>query len=135
MKILYLSPNALSDLANYCETSLLNYVLNDFTKNNKIVERKHDYGKPSKWWIVTENYITIPSTDYRRKMAVLLSFAHIGGFVEIEDESKNESEIAYGDVQVMQMLKKKKILSPEDEEYFLNAFWNFNHGSIVKFSL
>ncbi len=127
MDILYITPRAAHQLTAYCESNLLIEVTEHFAKNAVIIAKDND-SRPSKWWNITD-YIKDNSIEYRKKMAVILSFAAIGGFVTIGDMTK------MGDVEVLNMLRDTKNISEEDFDYFIEAFYNFSHGNGVKFTL
>lgn len=125
MDILYLSPQASHELTQYCESELLLSVLEHFANNGKIVEMKNEE-QPSRWWIITD-YITNNTIDYRNKLSVILSLARIGGIIQIN----NRQEV--GDVNVLSMLKELAYISEDDFNYFVEAFFNFSQGKVVKF--
>lgn len=125
MDILYLSPQASHELTQYCESELLLSVLEHFANNGKIVEMKNEE-QPSRWWIITD-YITNNTIDYRNKLSVILSLARIGGIIQIN----NRQEV--GDVNVLSMLKELAYISEDDYNYFVEAFFNFSQGKVVKF--
>ncbi len=127
MDILYITPRAAHQLTAYCESDLLIEVTEHFAKNAVIIAKDND-SKPSKWWNITD-YINDDSIGCRKKLAVILSFAAIGGFVTIGDMTK------MGDVEVLNMLKDTKNISEDDFDYFIEAFYNFSHGNGVKFTL
>lgn len=125
MDILYLSPQASHELTQYCESELILFVLEHFSINGKIIEKKDDE-QPSRWWIITD-YITNKTIDYRNKLSVILSFARIGGIIQIN----NRQEV--GDVNVLCMLKELAYITEDDFDYFVEAFFNFSRGKGVKF--
>ena len=125
MDILYLSPKASHELTQYCESELILFVLEHFSINGKIIEKKDDE-QPSRWWIITD-YITNKTIDYRNKLSVILSFARIGGIIQIN----NRQEV--GDVNVLCMLKELAYITEDDFDYFVEAFFNFSRGKGVKF--
>jgi len=126
MDILYITPSAAHELTNYCESDLLIEVTEHFAKNAVIIAKDNN-SRPSKWWDITD-YIKDDSIAYRKKMAVILSFAAIGGFVTIGNMTK------MGDVEVLNMLRDTKNISDEDFDYFIDAFYNFSKGNGVKFT-
>lgn len=126
MDILYITPSAARELTNYCESDLLIEVTEHFAKNAVIIA-KDNSSKPSKWWDIT-NYIKDDSIAYRKKISVILSFAAIGGFITIGNETK------MGDVEVLNMLRDTKNISDEDFDFFVDAFYNFSKGIGVKFT-
>ena len=125
MDILYLSPQASHELTQYCESELILFVLEHFSINGKIIEKKDDE-QPSRWWIITD-YITDKTIDYRKKLSVILSLARIGGIIQIN----NRQEV--GDVNVLCMLKELAYITEDDFDYFVEAFFNFSRGKGVKF--
>lgn len=125
MDILYLSPKASHELTQYCESELILFVLEHFSINGKIIEKKDDE-QPSRWWIITD-YITNKTINYRNKLSVILSFARIGGIIQIN----NRQEV--GDVNVLCMLKELAYITEDDFDYFVEAFFNFSQGKGVKF--
>ena len=125
MDILYLSPQASHELTQYCENELILFVLEHFSINGKIIEKKDDE-QPSRWWIITD-YITNKTIDYRNKLSVILSLARIGGIIQIN----NRKEV--GDVNVLCMLKELAYISEDDFDYFIDGFFNFSQGKGVKF--
>ena len=118
MDILYITPRAAHQLTAYCESNLLIEVTEHFAKNAVIIAKDND-SRPSKWWDITD-YIKDDSIAYRNKMAVILSFAAIGGFVTIGNMTK------MGDVEVLNMLRDTQNISEEDFDYFIEAFYNFH---------
>ena len=126
MDILYITPSAAHELTNYCESDLLIEVTEHFARNALIIAKDNN-SRPSKWWNITD-YIKDDSIAFRKKMAVILSFAAIGGFVTIEDITR------MGDVEVLNMLRDTKNISDEDFDYFINAFYNFSNGNGAKFT-
>lgn len=125
MDILYLSPQASHELTQYCESELILFVLEHFSINGKIIEKKDDE-QPSRWWIITD-YITNKTIDYRNKLSVILSFARIGGIIQINNRQE------FGDVNVLCMLKELAYITEDDFDYFVEAFFNFSRGKGVKF--
>lgn len=125
MDILYLSPKASHELTQYCESELILFVLEHFSINGKIIEKKDDE-QPSRWWIITD-YITNKTIDYRNKLSVILSFARIGGIIQINNRQE------FGDVNVLCMLKELAYITEDDFDYFVEAFFNFSQGKGVKF--
>ena len=126
MDILYITPSAAHELTNYCDSDLLIEVTEHFARNALIIAKDND-SRPPKWWNITD-YIKDDSIAFRKKMAVILSFAAIGGFVTIEDMTK------MGDVEVLNMLRDTKNISDEDFDFFIDAFYNFSKGNGVKFT-
>ena len=126
MDLLYITPSSAHELTNYCESNLLNEVMEDFLKNAEIIVKDNN-SNPSRWWIITD-YITDDTIPYRKKMSVVLSFAAIGGFITIGDATK------IGDVEVLNMLKETNNISEEDYDYFIEAFYNFSQGNGIKFA-
>ena len=127
MDILYITPRAAHELTIYCESALLIEVTEQFAKNAVIIAKDND-SKPSKWWNITD-FIDDDSIPNRKKLSVILSFAAIGGFVTIGNNTK------MGNVDVLNMLREAKKISEEDFNYFNDAFYNFSHGCGVRFSL
>jgi len=126
MDILYISPKTEKELTQYCESNLLIAVIAHFANNGKII-KKGDDEHPNRWWIITD-YISNHTIESRKKLAVILSFASIGGFVQIGDRQE------LGDVNVLCMLKELHYISDADFDYFVEAFFNFSQGKGVKFS-
>lgn len=127
MDILYISPSTSQELTRYCDDNLIAEVTGHFAKNAKVMEKDNNT-HPSRWWVVTD-YITDETTEFRKKASVILSFAAIGGFVQIGDR------IEQGDVNVLNMLRDTKNISDEDFDFFVDAFYNFSHGNGVKFTV
>ena len=127
MDILYLSEKASIELTQYCENDLILKVLEHFAMKAKIIPQDNG-SRPSRWWIITD-YLNDNTIDYRKKIAVILSFAAIGGFVQIGER------IEHGDVNVLNMLRDIKKISETDFDYFITAFYNFSQGNGVKFSI
>lgn len=126
MDILYISPKVARELTNYCESNLLLEVTEHFSQNAKVIEKDNN-SHPSRWWVITD-YINDESIDYRKKMSVILSFAAIGGFVQIGDRMEQ------GDINVLNMLRDTNNISEVDFDYFVEAFYNFSHNNGVKFT-
>lgn len=126
MDTLYISPSAEYELTKYCESNLLVEVMEHFAANAVIITRDSD-SQPSRWWVITD-YIKDNTIDCRKKLSVILSFAAIGGFVQIGDR------MAVGDVNVLCMLKETSNISEENFDFFIDAFFNFSQGNGVKFS-
>ena len=126
MDLLYITPSSAHELTDYCESNLLNEVMEDFLKNAEIIVKDNN-SKPSMWWIITD-YISDDTIPYRKKMSVVLSFAAIGGFITIGDVTK------IGDVEVLNLLKETNNISEEDYDYFIEAFYNFSQGNGIKFA-
>lgn len=128
MDILYISPKTETELTRYCETELLIAVLEHFANNGKVIEKMDDDIPNRERWIIT-GYILDHTIDSRKKLAVILSFASIGGnIVQIGDRQE------IGDVNVLCMLKELYYISEEDFDYFVEAFYNFSHGNGAKFT-
>ena len=127
MDLLYISPQVAKELTNYCDGNLLKEVTEHFARNAKVYE-KDSNSHPSRWWVITD-YINDNTIDYRKKMAVILSFAAIGGFITIGDKTD------MGDVNVLNILKSAKNISDSDYDYFIKAFYDFSQGKGVKFTL
>lgn len=127
MDLLYISPQAAKELTNYCDGNLLKEVTEHFARNAKVYEKDNN-SHPSRWWVITD-YINDNTIDYRKKMAVILSFAAIGGFITIGDKTD------MGDVNVLNILKSAKNISDSDYDYFIKAFYDFSQGKGVKFTL
>lgn len=126
MDILYISPQTARELTMYCESDLLIEVMGHFAQNAKVIEKDNET-HPSRWWIVTD-YISNQTIESRKKLAVILSFARIGGFVQIGERQE------LGDVNVLCMLRDLHYISDADFDYFVEAFFNFSQGNGVKFS-
>lgn len=126
MDILYISPQTGAELTQYCESDLLVEVMEHFANNGRVI-KKNNGETPSRWWIITD-YISNHTIDNRKKLAVILSFAGIGGIVQIGDRQE------IGDVNVLCMLKDLYYIADEDFNYFVEAFYNFSQGNGVKFS-
>ena len=126
MDILYISPYTKDKLLEVCETKLVEKVIDHFQQVGKIVETEDNFEPSSRSWIITD-YVSNDTINSRNKIAVILSFARIGGIVQIN----NRQEL--GDVNVLCMLKD--YISEEDFDYFVEAFYNFSRGNGVKFSL
>ena len=126
MDILYISFDTYQKVSIYCEESLINEVLNHFATVGEIKKRKNDE-HPNRWWIITD-YISNISIDNRKKLSVILSFAAIGGFIQIGDKCQ------MGNVPVLNMLKELSHISENDYDYFIDAFYNFSQGKGTKFS-
>lgn len=126
MDVLYISPKTGTELTRYCESELLIEVMEHFANNGEVIE-KNDGETPSRWWIITD-YISNYTIDNRKKFSVILSFARIGGVVQIGDRQE------VGDVNVLCMLKELYYISDNDFDYFIEAFCNFSQGNGVKFS-
>lgn len=127
MDILYISQTAESELAQYCENNLIAEVKADFTKN-AIIITKDNNSRPSRWWGVTD-YINDETIEFRKKISVILSFAAIGGFVQIGERMEQ------GDVNVLNMLRDSDKISEEDFDFFIEAFYNFSQGNGVRFTI
>lgn len=127
MDILYISQTAESELAQYCENNLIAEVKADFTKN-AIIITKDNNSRPSRWWVVTD-YINDETIEFRKKISVILSFAAIGGFVQIGERMEQ------GDVNVLNMLRDSDKISEEDFDFFIEAFYNFSQGNGVRFTI
>ena len=126
MDILYISPKTRTELLQFCESNLLITVLEHFSNNGNIIEKK-DYEHPNRWWIITD-YISNHTIESRKKLSVILSFAHIGGFVQIGERQE------FGDVNVLCILRELHYISDVDFDYFVEAFFNFNRGNGMKLS-
>ena len=127
MDILYISPTVASELGHYCESSLLIEVMEHFAKN-AIIITKDNNSRPSRWWVVTD-YINDETIEFRKKISVILSFAAIGGFVQIGERMEQ------GDVNVLNMLRDSDKISEEDFDFFIEAFYNFSQGNGVRFTI
>lgn len=125
MDTLYISPETIKELAEYCEDNLIFEVFEDFKKKGQIIE-KNDEEHPSKSWIITD-FIVDNTIESRKKLSVILSFAAIGGFIQIGDR------IEFGDVNTLCMLKETKNISDEELDFFVETFYNFAHGNGIKF--
>lgn len=125
MDILYISQQAKKDLEQYCNQELIDFVIDHFGKNDKIIEKK-DNEKPSRWWVITD-YISDNTIDSRKKLSVILSFGAIGGILQIDNRQ------CFGDVCVLNMLKELELISDEDFTYFVDAFFKFSKGDGEKF--
>lgn len=64
-----------------------------------------------------------------KKISVILSFAAIGGFVQIGERMEQ------GDVNVLNMLRDSDKISEEDFDFFIEAFYNFSQGNGVRFTV
>lgn len=126
MDILYISPQTGTKLTQYCERELLIEVMEHFAQTGKVIEKRDDE-HPNRWWIVTD-YISNNTINSRNKLAVILSFARIGGFVQIGDRQET------GDVKVLCMLNECKLITEDEFTFFVDAFFNFSQGNGVKFS-
>lgn len=126
MDILYISPKTLQELTDFCEQSLIEEVLEHFENVGKIIETVQGGERPSRLWIITD-YISNHTIDSKKKLAVVLSFAAIGGVIKIQDRQE------VGNVNVLCMLKDLYYISEEDFEYFVDAFFSFSDGNGVKF--
>ena len=126
MDLLYISPRAAHELTNYCVSDLLIEVTEHFVKNAPIIAKDNN-SRPSRWWVITD-YIKDSTIERRKKLSVILSFAAIGGFVQIGDRMEQ------GDVNVLNMLRDTNNISEIDFNYFVDAFCNFSHGNGVKFT-
>lgn len=126
MDILYISPSAVYELAKYCEINLLVEVMKRFATNASIIVTENNKNHPTRWWVITD-YLKDDTIDCRKKLSVILSFAAIGGYVQIGDK------MARGDVDVLFMLKETNNISEEDCEFFVEAFFNISSGMGFKF--
>lgn len=124
MDILYITDKTKQELLNYCEQSLIDYVLEDFSRIGKIIEK----GMPSKYWMI-DNYVSDCTIDNKCKYAVILSLAAIGGFIQI-----NEMQY-FGDVKVLCTLKEMNLISEDELSWFTDAFFGMSQGKPYKFSL
>lgn len=127
MDILYLTPQTINELAIYCERELITKVLEHFRNYGEIVIKGNDE-KPSRWWDIS-SYISNHTIDSKHKLAVILSLARIGGFIQIGKRQE------VGEVNTMCMLKDMGYISESDFEYFIKSFYNFTTGNKIKFSL
>ena len=125
--ILYITEQTIKDLYKLCEINLVSSVLNHFHQNGGIIIKK-DNEKPSRFWDIT-NYITNNVLKERHKLSVILSFAYIGGFIQINEQK------ALGYENVLRMLKEMFYLSDEEHEYFLDKYSSLKRGEKVKFTL
>lgn len=126
MDILFISPKTGRELTQYCESELLIEVMEHFANNGNIVEKK-DSEHPNRWWVITD-FISNNTIDNRKKFSVILSFAAIGGFIQVGERKE------FGDVNVLNMLKDLYYISDNDYDFFVEAFYNFSQGKGVKFS-
>lgn len=126
MDILYISPQASHELTSFCEPSLIVEVLEHFEKVGKVIETVQGGDRPSRLWIITD-YISNHTIDSKKKLAVILSFAAIGGVIQIQDRQE------IGNVNVQCMLKDLDYISEDDFDYFVDAFFNFSDGNGIKF--
>ncbi len=126
MDILFISPKTGMELTQYCESELLIEVMEHFANNGNIVEKK-DSEHPNRWWVITD-FISNNTIDNRKKFSVILSFAAIGGFIQVGERKE------FGDVNVLNMLKELYYISDNDYDFFVEAFYNFSQGKGVKFS-
>lgn len=126
MDILFISPKTGRELTQYCESELLIEVMEHFANNGNIVEKK-DSEHPNRWWVITD-FISNNTIDNRKKFSVILSFAAIGGFIQVGERKE------FGDVNVLNMLKELYYISDNDYDFFVEAFYNFSQGKGVKFS-
>ena len=126
MDLLYISPNTVLELTNYCEGELLSLVINDFMKNGTII-LKRNHERPSRWWTITD-FIRNSNIESKKILSVILSFAYIGGIVQIDNEKIT------GNVKLNILLKDLHLISEEDYIYFINAFYYISKGEGVKFS-
>ena len=126
MDVLYISPKTGTELTQYCKSELLIEVMEHFANNGEVIQ-KNDGETPSRWWIITD-YISNHTIDNRKKLAVILSFARIGGIVQIGSRQE------IGDVNVLSMLKDLYYISDNDFDYFVEALFNFSQGNGVRFS-
>ena len=127
MDILYISNEVSKKLAQYCDDNLLVKVIEHFAKNGKIVYKDNN-GQPSRWWVVTD-FIKDGTINQRQKVAVILSFAALDGFVQIEDRMER------GNVNTLCMLKETGNISDEDFDFFVDAFFQFSNNNGVKFTI
>lgn len=126
MDVLYISPQASKELTTYCESNLVTDVLQHFAEYGKTITTKEGYDKPSRLWIITD-YVSNETIDRRKKLAVMLSFAAIGGVVQIQDKE------VIGQTNLICMLKELCYISEDEFDYFVDAFFNFSNGNGVKF--
>ena len=126
MDKLYLSPQAASKLTKFCESDLIKEITAHFAKNAPIFARDND-SSPSRLWVVTD-FVADDTIDQRKKVSVILSYAAIGGFVQIGERTE------MGDVNVLIMLKETNNISEAVFDYFIEAFYNFSHGNGQKFT-
>lgn len=126
MDILYISPQASHELTVFCEPSLIVEVLEHFGEGGKIIATEQGGDKPSRLWIITD-YISNHTIASKKKLAVILSFAAIGGVIQIQDRQE------FGNVRVLCMLKDLYYISEDDFDYFVDAFFNFSNGKCIKF--
>lgn len=127
MDLLYITQQTKEELLQFCEQSLIDYVLNDFQRIGKIIV-KENYEKPSRWWIITD-YICDNVIDKRKKLSVIMSLAVIKGFIQIDEQK------VFGYTKTLLMLKEKQCISEEDLNYFEEWFCNYQDEQIVKFSI
>lgn len=131
MDTLFISNKTRKRLLKYCSEALITEVLEDFAKKGEIVVND-TFEKPVRgfltadYWVITD-YIKDDTIEYRKKVAVILSFAATGAFIHLGDES------ALCDVNTLLMLKETGNISEEDFDYFVEAFFNFAMDEGVKF--
>ena len=125
--ILYISNEIKEQLLTYCTGELLNFVLEDFGRNHEIVER--DERPPIATWVI-DNYINERHINDRRNiLAVILSFAAVYGVVQLQGNNYQ------GDVVLLSALRDNRLISEDDEHYFIDVFNDISHGINTKFGL
>lgn len=125
--ILYISNEIKEQLLTYCTEDLLNFVLEDFGRNHEIVER--DKRPPIATWVI-DNYISERDINDRRNiLAVILSFAAVYGVVQLQGKNYQ------GDVVLLSALRDNRLISEDDEHYFIDVFNDISHGTNTKFGL
>ncbi len=125
--ILYITEFTIRKMYELCDVDLVKKTLCHFHQVGEIVI-KNDNEKPSKWWIIT-NYITNNTIEERHLLSVILSFAHVGGYIQINER------IELGYEKVLEMLKGMYYISDYEYDYFLEIYSKLKNGEKIKFTL
>ena len=125
--ILYISNQIKERILMYCTKDLLNFVLENFGHNHVIVERNERH--PQAIWTLDYYLQEFPIDDRKNILAVILSFAAIGGIVRLGGKNYR------GDLALLCALRKNRLITEDDEQYFIDAFWQFSHGENNRFAL
>ena len=125
--ILYVSNEIKESLLRYCTEDLLSFVLEDFGRNHEIVERNER--PPFATWVI-DNYIDeCPINERKKVLSVILSFAFIGCIVKFKEMNYR------GNGLLLHALRDNGLVSEEDEQYFIDAFYEISQGRNFKFTL
>lgn len=124
--ILNITNDHLSNIAKYCERSLVEEIFEDFSKIGQIVVSEQLELTKRIWDISC--YVTPNTLCDRRKLAVILSYATLGVI-------KFENWESLGTTNVLIELHNLGCMSEDDFDYFCSKFANFitHYGDSSKF--